>query len=64
MDGWVSAMSLRHAVLGLLARRPSTGYELTGPLTAAEGAFGDGFELDELADFGLSVIPGPRTSRP
>ncbi len=27
--GYALTMSLRHAVLGLLARRPSTGYELT-----------------------------------
>ena len=29
MFGYAGRMSLRHAVLGLLARRPSTGYELT-----------------------------------
>ena len=29
----------------------------------AEGALGDGPELDELADFGSSVIPGRRTPR-
>lgn len=29
MSGIVLPMSLRHAILGLLARKPSTGYELT-----------------------------------
>ena len=65
-------MSLRHALLGLLAERPSTGYDLTRVFEASLQRFAWHArhsqiypELNKLADEGLVAVigSGPRNSR-